>query len=83
MIVTTSAVWNYITSFGQIVTIEEAYKTLGKGYSRSSILRRIESSEWKEGIHWIDDRRVGALKRVIKINLAAVNQHRTVPAGKR
>ncbi|MFN6460799.1 MAG: hypothetical protein RMZ41_003000 [Nostoc sp. DedVER02] len=67
----------------QLVTIEEAHQQLGKGYSRSSILRRIESGEWKEGIHWIDDRRVGTLKRVIKVNLATVNQHRAVPAGKR
>jgi hypothetical protein len=67
----------------QLVTIEQAYEALGKGYSRSSILRRIESGEWKEGIHWIDDRRAGALKRVIKVNLATVNKHRAVPAGRR
>ncbi|MBN3905853.1 MAG: hypothetical protein HWQ35_04480 [Nostoc sp. NMS1] len=40
----------------QLVTIEQAHEKLGKGYSRSSILRRIKSGEWKEGIHWIDDR---------------------------
>lgn len=67
----------------QLVTIEEAHEKLGKGYSRSSILRRIESNEWKEGIHWIDDRRIGALKRVIKINLKEVNQLRAMPAGRR
>jgi hypothetical protein len=67
----------------QLVTIEEAHERLGKGYSRSSILRRIESGEWKEGVHWIDDRRTGTLKRVIKVNLANVNKHRAVPAGRR
>lgn len=67
----------------QLVTIAEASAQLGRGYSRSSIIRRIEAEEWKEGIHWIDDRRVGATKRVIKINLDAVNQLRSIPAGKR
>ncbi|MBW4674725.1 MAG: hypothetical protein KME52_12045 [Desmonostoc geniculatum HA4340-LM1] len=67
----------------QLVTIEEAHERLGRGYSRSSILRRIESGEWKEGVHWIDDRREGSSKRVIKINLQQVNQLRVVPAGKR
>ncbi len=65
------------------VTIEEAHQKLGRGYSRSSILRRIDSGEWKEGVHWIDDRREGTRKRVIKVNLAAVNQRRVVPAGRR
>ncbi|QSJ14148.1 hypothetical protein JYQ62_19615 [Nostoc sp. UHCC 0702] len=67
----------------QLVTIAEASAHLGRGYSRRSIIRRIDSGEWKEGTHWIDDRRVGAAKRVIKINLAAVNQLRLIPAGKR
>ncbi len=67
----------------QLATIEEAHERLGKGYSRSSILRRIESGEWKEGFHWIDDRREGSLKRVVKINLEAVNRLRVVPAGRR
>ncbi|ABA24710.1 hypothetical protein Ava_D0045 [Trichormus variabilis ATCC 29413] len=67
----------------QLVTIAEASSQLGRGYSRRSIIRRIDSGEWKEGIHWVDDRRDGALKRIIKINLVEVNKLRQVPAGRR
>jgi hypothetical protein len=63
--------------------IDEAAATLGEGYSRSSILRRIEAEEWMEGIHWIDDRRSGTAYRRIKINIAAVNEWRRQPAAKR
>lgn len=67
----------------QLVTLEAAAATLGRGYSRSSILRRINSGEWREGIEWIDDRLDGARYRQIKINLTAVEEWRRKPAGKR
>jgi hypothetical protein len=67
----------------ELVTINEAAKRLGRGYSRSSILRRIKDLEWQEGVHWIDDRRGGSAYRCIKINLAAVQQWRRIPAAKR
>ncbi len=67
----------------ELVTIEEAAKRLGVGYSRSSILRRIKDLEWQEGVHWIDDRRSGSAYRRIKINLAAVQAWRRIPAAKR
>lgn len=67
----------------QCVTVDEATGELGAGFSRSSIMRRITSGEWEEGIHWIDDRRAGTAKRLIKINLAEVNKLRAVPAGER
>lgn len=66
-----------------LVTIDEAATLLGRGYSRSSIYRRIESGEWEEGVHWVDDRRTGAKKRIIKINLAAIQEGRLTPAGRR
>jgi hypothetical protein len=66
-----------------LVTVKKAAEILGTGFSRSSIMRRIESGEWVEGFHWIDDRRMGALRRVIKINLSEVQKHRTIPAGER
>lgn len=66
-----------------LVNIHQASRILGSGFSRSSIIRRIESGEWVEGIHWIDDRRQGALRRVIKINLSEVQKHRVIPAGER
>lgn len=67
----------------EYVTVREAAERLGKGYSRSSILRRIETKEWKEGVHWIDDRREGTTKRLIRINLTAIEDWRSRPAAKR
>lgn len=67
----------------EYISLEEASEKLGKGYSRSSILRRIDSGEWQEGLHWIDDRRNGTAYRRIKINIAAVNEWRRKPAAKR
>jgi len=66
-----------------LVTLKQASEILGTGFSRSSIIRRIDSGEWVEGFHWIDDRRMGALRRVIKINLSEVQKHRSIPAGER
>ena len=65
----------------ELVTIKEATDRLGDGYSRSSIFRRIRSGEWKEGEHWIDDRRQDSDRRIIKINLTAVNELRGIPAA--
>lgn len=67
----------------ELVTIEQASMHLGKGFSRRSILRRIDEGEWEEGIHWIDDRRVGSTRRIIKINLTAVMELRGIPAAYR
>lgn len=67
----------------ELVTLETAAATLGRGYSRSSILRRINNGEWREGVEWIDDRRDGATYRQIKINLTAVQEWRRKPAARR
>lgn len=67
----------------QILTVEEASKVLGKNYSRSSIMRRISSGEWEEGVHWFDDRREGGRRRQIRINLLEIRKLRSVPAGMR
>lgn len=67
----------------EYLPMDEAAKVLGEGYSRSSILRRINSEEWVEGVHWIDDRRAGTTYRRIKINLTAVNEWRRKPAARR
>jgi hypothetical protein len=66
-----------------LVTIEQASRDLGRGFSRRSILRRINSNQWVEGVHWVDDRREGSTYRQIKINLAAVQQWRSMPVAKR
>jgi hypothetical protein len=70
-----------LTTEAELVTIEEASDRLGKGYSRRSIFRRIQSGDWQEGIHWIDDRQVGSSNRLIKINLTAVQLWRSTPAA--
>lgn len=70
-----------LPSDAELLTIDEAAQRLGKGYSRRSIFRRIDSGEWTEGIHWIDDRRQDSDRRIIKINLTAVNELRGVPAA--
>ncbi len=67
----------------ELVTLDAAAAQLGRGFSRRSILRRIDSGEWREGFEWIDDRRAGAANRQIKINLTAVNEWRVKPAAKR
>lgn len=72
-----------LPAHAELVTIEEASAKLGRGFSRRSILRRIDSGEWQEGLHWIDDRRMGSTKRIIKINLTAVMELRSVPAAYR
>lgn len=66
-----------------LLPIEDAVIKLGKGYSRRAIIRRIDSGEWKEGVHWVDDRRVGSKRRIIKINLNEVNKSRGLLAGER
>lgn len=65
----------------ELVTIAEAADRLGKGYSRRSIFRRIQSGDWKEGTHWIDDRRQDSDRRIIKINLTAIQIWRSTPAA--
>ena len=45
---------------------------LGRGYSRASIWRRINSGDWKEGHHWVNHARQDARIRLVKINVAAV-----------
>lgn len=72
---------NYKLANTELVSIEEAVSRLGKGYSRSSILRRINSGEWVEGTHWMDARRQGATYRIIKINLIAVRAELATPAA--
>jgi hypothetical protein len=65
----------------ELLSIPEASKQLGKGYSRRSIFRRISSGEWIEGVHWIDDRSQNSARRIVKINLTAVNELRATPAA--
>lgn len=64
----------------EIVDLETAAVQLGKGFSLKSMMRRIESGEWQEGIHWFDCRRMGTSRRRIRINLEAVRESWATPA---
>ncbi|MEM7581605.1 MAG: hypothetical protein ACFB02_16065 [Mastigocoleus sp.] len=72
---------NKLPSDAELLTIKQASERLGKGFSRSSISRRIASGEWKEGIHWIDARRENSINRIIKINVTAVMNEFATPAA--
>jgi len=67
----------------ELVTVDEASRRLGKGFSRRSIVRRIDRGEWIEGVEWVDDRHKGAINRQIRINLVAVQAWRQKPATER
>jgi hypothetical protein len=66
-----------------LLTIAQTHQKLGKGFSRKSIMRRIESGDWAEGVHYIDDARSDSRLRSIKINITAVQEWRSTPAAKR
>jgi hypothetical protein len=68
---------------GDLVSIADAPATFGKGWSRRSILRRIESGEFREGTHWIDEARKGSVHRRIKLVKPAIESHLSTPAGAR
>ena len=70
-----------LASDAELLTIEQASTRLGKGFSRSSIIRRISSGEWLEGVHWVDARRGGAANRIVKINITAVLDTFATPAA--
>lgn len=65
------------------VTLEEAYTALGRGYSPRNIIRRIDSGELVEGLHWINDGSKYSKKRIIKINLEAIRELRATPTHQR
>ena len=65
------------------VDIDKAGRYLGRGWSRSSILRRIDSGELIEGVHWIDDSPMTSPRRRIKLNILAIEQYLSKPAALR
>lgn len=64
-----------------LVTIEDAAITLGKNFSKRSIRRLIQSGEWTEGVHWVNQARLGATKRRVKIVLPAALKYAGISAG--
>jgi hypothetical protein len=67
----------------ELVTIEECHTKLGRGFSPRTILRRIESGEYKEGTHWVNVASVASKKRIIKINMAAIRELISTPSYER
>lgn len=55
-----------------LLTLEEAYQKLGKGFSPRSLRRKIASGEYKQGIHYF---RSSGVNGIIKINLPAIKQN--------
>ena len=53
----------------QLKTISQVHQTLGEGFSPSTIVRRIKSGEYKEGVHWYNVAPKSSKKRIIKLNL--------------
>jgi len=66
-----------------LLTIKEAAERLGQNYSDRSIHRLIESGEWQEGIHWINQARATAKNRRIKINIAEAEKYAGISAAYR
>jgi hypothetical protein len=67
----------------ELVSISNAPEVFGKGWSRRSILRRIDSGEFREGVHWIDDAPRDCTIRRIKLVKSAIEAHLSIPAGAR
>ncbi|ARV58099.1 hypothetical protein BZZ01_05120 [Nostocales cyanobacterium HT-58-2] len=70
-----------VVNENDLVTLEECYSKLGQGFSRSSILRRINSGEYQEGVHWVNVASVNVKNRIIKINMAAIRELISTPAA--
>ncbi|NEQ26935.1 MAG: hypothetical protein F6K28_49525 [Microcoleus sp. SIO2G3] len=70
-----------IVNEDDLITIQECYQKLGQGFSRRTILRRIESGEFEEGVHWVNVASVSSKKRIIKINMAALRELISTPAA--
>ncbi|MBH8566690.1 hypothetical protein I8748_31835 [Nostoc sp. CENA67] len=55
-----------------LLTLEEAYRKLGKGFSPRSLRRKIASGEYKQGIHYF---RSNGVNGIIKVNILAIKQN--------
>jgi hypothetical protein len=62
-----------------LVPLRKAVEKLG--YSTSTMKRRIESGDWVEGLHWVNDAAKNAKCRKILVNIKEVNKLRTVSAS--
>lgn len=66
-----------------LITIKECHLRLGRGFSRSTILRRIASGEFEEGWHWVNLASRNSQNRNIRINMAAIREYIATPGGLR
>jgi hypothetical protein len=55
-----------------LLTLEEVYIKLGKGYSPRTLRRKIQSGEYIQGVHYF---RTGGVNGLIKIHLPSIKQN--------
>lgn len=66
-----------------LVPLKEAPSIFGDGWSRRSILRRIENNELKEGEHYINDAPPSSSRRKIKLIISGIEAWRGTLSYKR
>jgi hypothetical protein len=59
-----------------LIDIKSAKDLFGKGWSTSSITRRINNGELKEGKHYINDASVNSKQRKIKLIISGIEKFR-------
>ena len=59
-----------------LIDINSAKDLFGKGWSKSSILRRIDNHELIEGKHYINDASVNSKQRKIKLIISGIEKFR-------
>jgi hypothetical protein len=66
-----------------LIDLADAPDFFGRGFSRRNILRRIDSGEFKEGLHFINTAPPGSLKAQIKLNKSAIEEYFSTPHAAR
>jgi GH24 family phage-related lysozyme (muramidase) len=67
----------------EILPLADAAIKLGKKFSVSSMRRRINAGEWKEGQHWINYASTDGKNRSIGVNISYIRRHYSIPSYSR
>lgn len=59
-------------NINDLLTLEELYAKLGKGFSPRTLRRKIKNGEYKQGVHYF---RTGGVNGIIKVDLLAIQQN--------
>ena len=65
------------------INVEDASRLFGRGWSVSSVYRRIDSGELVEGKHYVNSARPNSQRRSIKLLRQAIEKYLLKPAAKR